>query len=342
MKAVVKYAPGVGNVEIRDMPEPQPNENQVKIEIAACGICGTDLHVYNDTFRNFPPVILGHEFAGAVVELGKNVRGISLGDRFTVLGASTVTCGKCVYCRKGEFMFCPDRRGMGHGVHGAFTRHACARPDQLFRLPDHLPTEEGSLCERVAGAVHAVCEITEMQFGDVVLVSGPGPIGLLCLKLLAAQGFKTIVAGTTADTRRLRMAKDFGAARVVDVEKEDLLAIVKEETDGFGVDVAFECAGAAASARVALACVRPLGRYTQVGHFGKNIDLNFDVLAFRQLRMNGSLGYTAATWRRMMDILAQGRVKLGDMITHRLGLDEWKQGFDACWDRSALKVLLIP
>ena len=239
-------------------------------------------------------------------------------------------------------MFCPDRRGMGHGVHGAFTRHACARPDQLFRLPDHLPTEEGSLCEPFAAAVHAVCEITEMQFGDVVLVSGPGPIGLLCLKLLAAQGFKTIVAGTTADTRRLRMAKDFGAARVVDVEKEDLLAIVKEETDGFGVDVAFECAGAAASARVALACVRPLGRYTQVGHFGKNIDLNFDVLAFRQLRMNGSLGYTAATWRRMMDILAQGRVKLGDMITHRLGLDEWKQGFDACWDRSALKVLLIP
>src|SRR5438105_9964019 len=111
MKALVKFSSGAGNVELRDVSEPSPADNQVKIEIAACGICGTDLHVFNDTFRNYPPVILGHEFAGSVVEIGKNVRDISLGERFTVLGASTVTCGKCIYCRKGEFMFCPNRRG---------------------------------------------------------------------------------------------------------------------------------------------------------------------------------------------------------------------------------------
>jgi L-iditol 2-dehydrogenase len=162
------------------------------------------------------------------------------------------------------------------------------------------------------------------------------------LKLLVAQGFKAIVAGTAADARRLELAKQFGAARVVDVEKEDLMTVAKEETDGFGVDVAFECAGAASSARAALACVRPLGRYTQVGHFGKSIDLNFDLLAFRQIRMNGSVGYTAETWKRMMDILVQGRVKLADIVTHRLGLDEWKQGFESCRDKSALKVLLKP
>jgi len=259
-----------------------------------------------------------------------------------VLGASTVTCGHCVYCRRGEFMFCPERRGMGHGVNGAFTRYACARPDQLFRLPDNLPSEEGALCEPFAAAVHAVCEITEMQFGDVVLVSGPGPIGLLCLKLLVAQGFKVIVAGTTQDAKRLELANKYGAARIVDVEQAALAAVVKEETDGFGVDVAFECAGAASSARAALASVRPLGHYTQVGHFGQNIELNFDLLAFRQIRMNGSVGYTAATWNRMMAILAQGRVKLADIVTHRLALEDWRQGFDACWDKSALKVLLKP
>ncbi|MCI0537082.1 MAG: alcohol dehydrogenase catalytic domain-containing protein [Verrucomicrobiales bacterium] len=342
MKALVKFASGAGQVELRDMPEPAPADNQVKIEIAACGICGTDLHVYHDTFRNYPPVILGHEFAGRVVEIGKNVKGVREEERFTILGASTVTCGRCVYCRKGEFMFCPERRGMGHGVNGAFTRYAVARPDQLFRLPDDLPSEEGALCEPFAAAVHAVCEITPMQFGDVVLVSGPGPIGLLCLKLLVAQGLKVIVAGTAQDARRLALAKQFGAARIVDVPREDLQQIVKDETDGFGVDVAFECAGAAASARAALASVRPLGRYTQVGHFGKSIELNFDLLAFRQIRMKGSVGYTAETWKRMMNILGQGRVKLGEIITHRLSLDDWKQGFDACEDKSALKVLLKP
>jgi L-iditol 2-dehydrogenase len=340
MKAVLKYASGPGNVEVREVDEPRCADNQVKLEVACCGICGTDLHVYHDTFRNFPPVILGHEFCGRVVEVGRDVKGISEGGRFAVLGASAVTCGRCVYCRKGEFMFCPERRGMGHGVDGAFTRYAVARSDQLFRLPDNLSDDEGALCEPFAAAVHAVCEISRIRLGDVALVSGPGPIGLLCLKLLAADGVKTIVAGTAADRRRLDLARTMGAAVVVDVTRQDLQAVVKAETDGFGVDIAMECAGAAASARACLEAVRPLGQYTQVGHFGQNIELNADCLAFKALRMNGSVGYNAETWTRMLRILAEGTVRLGDMVTDRLPLEKWKEGFDACEDKSALKVLL--
>jgi L-iditol 2-dehydrogenase len=342
MKAVLKYAKGPGNVELRDVAEPHCADNQAKLDVACCGICGTDLHVYHDTFRNFPPVILGHEFCGRVVETGKDVKGIREGERFTVLGASTVTCGRCVYCRRGEFMFCPERRGMGHGVNGAFTRYAVARPDQLFKLPENLSDDEGAQCEPFAAAVHAVCEISQLQFGDVALVSGPGPIGLLCLKLLVAEGIKTIVAGTAADQRRLELARRMGAALVVDVTQQDLQAVVKAETDGFGVDLALECAGAAASARACLDAVRPLGQYTEVGHFGRDIELNFDCLAFKQLRLNGSVGYNAATWTRMLKILAEGKVRLGDMVTHRLPLEKWKEGFDACEDKSALKVLLQP
>src|SRR5215472_6367752 len=123
MKALVKFARGPGNVEFREMPEPACGPDQVKLEIGWCGICGTDLHVLHDTFRNFPPVILGHEMGATIVELGKNVTGLALGERFCILGASAVTCGRCLYCRQGEFMFCPERRGMGHGVNGAFTRY---------------------------------------------------------------------------------------------------------------------------------------------------------------------------------------------------------------------------
>jgi L-iditol 2-dehydrogenase len=338
----VKYQSGAGHLEIREVPEPDCGDDQVKIEVAYCGICGTDLHVSNDTFRNYPPVILGHEFCGRVVETGSKVTGIAPGARVTVLGASTVTCGRCCYCRTGDFMFCPERRGMGHGVNGGFARHAVARPDQLFRLPPDVPDDEGALCEPFAASVHAVCEMTTVRPGDVALVSGPGPMGLLCLKLLVAQGIKTIVAGTAQDAGRLARARQFGAAVVVDVTRDDLPVVVKEQTDGFGVDVAFECAGAAGSARACLDAVRPLGCYTQVGLFGRAIELDFDRIAFKQLTVRGSIGYTAETWTRMLTILSQGRVRLGDLITHRLPLDEWRIGFSACEDKSALKVLLQP
>jgi L-iditol 2-dehydrogenase len=342
MQALVKFQSGPGNVELRDVAEPVPGENQVKLEVALCGICGTDLHVSNGTFRSYPPVILGHEFCGRVVEVGKGARQVSLGDRFAVLGASTVTCGQCVYCRKGEFMFCAERRGMGHGVNGAFTRYVVARPDQLFRLPEHLSDDEGAVCEPFAAAVHAVCEITELRLGDVALISGPGPIGLLCLKLLVAQGIKTIVAGAAQDKSRLEIAKSIGAARVVDVTRQELAAVVKEETGGHGADVVFECAGAAASARGCFEAVRPLGRYTQVGHFGKEVTAPFDQVAFKQLRVNGSVGYTAETWQRMLKILEPGTLRLNDLVTHKLPLSEWKKAFDLCEQKEALKVLLTP
>ena len=342
MKAVVKTAPGKGNVELLDVPEPTCGPGQVKIEVGACGICGTDLHVFHDTFRNFPPVILGHEFAGPVVEMGAEVRGVERSRRYCVLGASTVTCGRCVYCRAGEFMFCPERRGMGHGVNGAFARFAVARPDQLFALPDDLPTEEGAMVEPFAAAVHAVCEIATVRSGDIALVSGPGPIGLLCVKLLLAAGIKTIVAGTTPDRARLELARKMGADTIVDVLTEDLAALVREKTDGFGVDLAFECAGAAASVANCLRAVRPLGQYVQVGHFGRDITVPFDLVAFRQIQLRGSVGYTAATWRRSLEILAQGRVRLGDIITHRLPLERWQEGFALSENKVAAKVVLTP
>jgi L-iditol 2-dehydrogenase len=342
MKALVKFAKGPGNVELREVEEPPCGPNQVKLEVSWCGICGTDLHVLHDTFRNFPPVTLGHEIAATIVETGKNIKGLTWGDRFCILGASAVTCGHCVYCRRGEFMFCAERRGMGHGVNGAFARFVVVRPDQLFPLAPDFPLDEGAVCEPLAAAVHAVCDLTPLRIGDVVLVSGPGPMGLLCLKLLVAAGFQTIVAGTDADRIRLDLARKIGADSVVNVSQQDLQEIIKEETDGFGVDVAFECAGASSSVKNCFHALRPLGHYTQVGHFGMDISAPFDSTAFKQIHMAGSVGYTAETWIRMLKILERGKVRLGDLISHRLPLEEWQKGFAACEDRSGLKVLLRP
>ena len=157
MKALVKFAPGEGNLDVLDVDEPRCGDNQVKIEIAFCGVCGTDLHVLHDTFRNYPPVILGHECSGVVAEIGRSVSDVRVGERVTVLGATAVTCGACRYCRSGYFIFCRSRRGIGHGVNGAFTQYLVARPDQLYRIPSHFTMEEAALSEPFAEAVQAVC-----------------------------------------------------------------------------------------------------------------------------------------------------------------------------------------
>src|SRR3984885_6022193 len=145
MKALVKHASGPGNVDILDVPEPHCADNQVRVEVAFCGVCGTDIHVLHDTFRNYPPVILGHEFSGTIVEVGRNVKDAKLGERVAGLGATAVTCGRCEYCRTGYFIFCKNRRGMGHGVNGAFAQYVLMRPDQLYRIPDNFTLEEAAM-----------------------------------------------------------------------------------------------------------------------------------------------------------------------------------------------------
>jgi L-iditol 2-dehydrogenase len=348
MKAVVKQEPGEGHVGLQDIDEPACHDGQVKIAVRYCGICGTDLHVLHDTFPNYPPVVLGHEFAGTITEVGSNgagsngTDGLEVGERVAVLPSSAVTCGECTYCQQGEYMFCPDRRGMGHGVDGAMAPYAVVRPDQVYPVPEDLPLEIAALSEPFASAVRAVTEVGRPQGGEVALVSGPGPIGLMCLKLLVASGADTIVAGLSADERRLDAARQMGTGRVVDVEAEDLADVVAEETQDAGVDLAYEVAGAPASMRSCLEALRPLGRYVQVGIAGRPVELDFDTILHKQLQVLGSVGHSLQTWERVMRMLRRGAVELEDLITHQFPLDQWREGFDVCERQQGLKVLMTP
>lgn len=342
MKALVKHSCGDGNVDVLDVEEPSCGRDQVKVEVAFCGVCGTDIHVLRDTFRNYPPVILGHEFAGRVVEIGDKVTGVTLNETVACLGATAVTCGHCRYCISGKFIFCPDRRGMGHGVNGGFARYVVLRPDQLYRVPEELPLEEAALSEPFAAAIQAVTELTQVRIGDTALVSGPGPMGLLCLKLLVAEGVKTVVAGAVGDEARLDAARRFGAATIVNVGNQNLLDAVRQETDGVGVDNAFECAGHQSSVRGCIEALRPMGQYTQVGICGQEIQFPMDQVFFKQLSLTGSVCYTAQTWDRMMKIYEQGRVRLNDIISSKLPISEWRTAFDLCTQKRGLKVLMYP
>jgi L-iditol 2-dehydrogenase len=242
----------------------------------------------------------------------------------------------------GYFMFCSERRGMGHGVNGAFAKYVVVRSDQAYEIPTGLSLAEAALCEPFAAAVQAVLQQTNVRLGDVALISGPGPIGLLCLKLLLAEGIKTIVAGSSEDKLRLEKAQSLGAAAVVNVNEIDLSTVVAEETRGNGIDVAFECAGVPASAANCLRVLKPLGQYTQVGIFGREVTLDFDQIFYKQLRVVGSVGYTAATWDRLLKVLTQKSVSLTDLISHKLPLERWQEAFKLCESKEAIKVLLSP
>lgn len=342
MKALVKYAAGPGNVAIMDMPEPDCGPGQVRIEVCFCGVCGTDLHVLYDTFRNYPPVILGHDFSGSVVETGPGVTRVASGDSVVVFPASAVICGNCSYCRSGNYLFCPTRRGMGHGVNGAFTRYAVVREDQVYKFPEGFSFEEAALTEPFAAATHAVCDVARPQAGDLVILSGPGPIGLMCLKLLVAMGIRTIVAGVAADRPRLEAALRIGAAMAVDVESQNLREIVQEESNGIGAEIAIEAAGHPGSLRNCLESLRPMGRCVQASIYGRDIQAPLDLLFHKQLELLGSVGYTPRTWDRVLRLFAQGQVRLADLVSDKLPLSEWQRGFEISANKSGLKVIIYP
>lgn len=340
MKALMKMKPGIGNVELVDIPEPQCSPDGVKVEIKFAGICGTDIHVYHDTFRNYPPVILGHELSGIVVETGENIKCVKPGDRVAILGSTAVTCGSCEYCKQGYYVFCPVRRGMGHGTNGGFTKYVVVREDMVYQLPDNVSLEVGALCEPFASAVQGIEELTAFNVGDTVLLSGPGPIGLLCLSLIAAHGCKVIVSGTRADRERFRLALSMGASMAVDVTSEDLDGIVAKETKGKGVDIVVECSGSNPAVSSGFRQVRKLGKYIQMGILGKTASIEFDTILYKQLQLFGSVGHSMKSWDRVIRILEQEKIDLSPIITHTLPLSKWREGFDLCENKQGIKVLL--
>ena len=185
-------------------------------------------------------------------------------------------------------------------------------------------------------------ELTEILPGDVAVVSGPGPIGLMCLLLAKAHGARVVVLGTSADSTRMEIALQLGADAVVNVEREDVRAVIDDLTEGYGADVVLECAGANASVNQCLDAVKKLGRYTQVGLFGVPVEIDLDQIVKKQLRMQGSMCHTWETWDRTLSFLGQGLVDLRPLISEKLPLSRWEEGFDKIINREAMKILMWP
>lgn len=343
MKALVKFAAGPGNAALRDVPEPIPGPGQVKVEVQAAGVCGSDLHIYHDDIQIpvEPPVIMGHEFSGNVVERGEEVERVQVGDRVTCETSATF-CGRCLHCRIGNYNMCSQRKVVGYAVDGCFARYIVVNERQVHALPDNVDFISGALTEPLACCVHAVLEQTPISPGDLVVITGPGTIGLLCLQLVKAAGGVPVVCGTSQDAERLRLARQMGAAKVMDVTTEDLLAWLDVHAPFGGADVFLECAGAPAAARLGLQALRRGGRYTQIGLFSGPFELAFDLIAYKELLVTGTLGQRWSSWRRTLSLMQQAQVQPRPLISHVLPLSQWREAFRLVEEKQGLKVILEP
>ncbi len=342
MKAVMKVALGHGNIEVRDIPEPQPAPNEVKIKVKAAGICGTDLHIYKDEFKSRPPVVLGHEVAGEVVAVGADVSKIEPGLRVTTETYYS-TCGVCMYCRRGQDNLCLNRLSIGSGVNGGFTQYVIVPAQNIHQLPENVDFQAGALTEPLACVVHGVLNADTVTPGDVAVIAGPGAIGLLTLQVVKAAGATTIMLGTDVDGRRLELARELGADHIVNVQQEspaDLIADLTQE--GLGADVVYECSGAGPAAQQLLTLVRRRGRYVQVGLFGHSISWDLDQVCYKELVVTGSNASVPSAWDKALKLLALGTVRTDVLITDTFAVTDWQAAFDKFDTKDGVKILLKP
>ena len=342
MKGIVKSARGSGHVSFKEFEEQPLASDQVRIEVRATGICGSDIHVFHDTinYNIRTPVVMGHEFSGVVVEKGEDADdGVSVGDRVTG-EPSVYICEKCNYCLSEHYNLCSERKVMGYWHDGCFAPFCNAT--FVHKLPDNVSFEAGALTELLACCVHSVTEQAGVDAGDFVAIIGPGPVGLFSSIVALAEGATVILLGTGRDSERLKLAADLGVHHVVDVEKCDPVEAVNTLTAGYGADVVVECAGVAPAMDLALNLVRKRGRVSQMGLPGKPIQIDFEKIAYKELQVSGGIGQRRPAWKRALRLMENGFVPSEKLVTHKFGLDQWERAFTMAEQQEGVKLMFLP
>jgi len=344
MKALVKTQKGKGFLELRDVPEPKPKSGEVKIKVAACGICGTDIHVRHDEFPYWPPVILGHEFTGTVVETGPNCRRSKVGDR-VVAEPHTKACGQCPLCRTGNIQICPDKRSPGWGIDGAMTKFICYPERLLHKIPDSMTFDQAALVEPTGNAVADVIERARIMPGDFAVVIGPGPIGLLAAMVARAAGARDVaIIGTPGDVAlRMAKARELGFSHLINIAETNPVDAVMELTGGLGADMVIECSGSPRAIPGTVDLVRKMGKICVIGLTGnKTVEIPWDKFCFKVVDVIFNLSTTYTCWDRSIHLIEKGLLPVEKLITHREPLENWESVFDDLENLKGLKGLLIP
>ena len=344
MKALVKTQKGDGYIEVQQKPYPTlRGEDWVIIKVKAAGVCGTDLHIWHDMYPYWPPVILGHEFSGEIVEVGSKCSRFKVGDRI-VTEPHSLACGVCDLCRQGKVQQCTEKRSPGWGIDGGFAEYVTMPEKLLHRIPDGMSYEVAALAEPMAITVHHVTELCGIGCMDTVVVSGAGPIGLIAAFVAKSAGAgKVIITGMDAcEAVRFPAAAKLGADHIINVQKTNALEEVMRLTDGKGADVVIETSGATAAICDAIMMTKKYGKICAIGLGAEMSNIPFKQIVMRSLTVVGcmSSGYTA--WDKGLKLMATTDKDIGCLITHKVKLDEWEKTFLDLEAEKGIKAVFLP
>ncbi|NLF12656.1 MAG: alcohol dehydrogenase catalytic domain-containing protein [Anaerolineaceae bacterium] len=344
MKAVVLYDKGDRCVELRDVPVPAIGPEECLVEVKYCGICGSEPHMYHGqlTLLARPPVVLGHEWSGEVVQVGERVEGFAVGDRVTCETAAE-TCGVCALCRSGAYNVCPERRAFGFAVDGAFTQYVKARYQRLHHLPQGVGYETSAMTEPICVAYNAVAEKSHVNPGDTVVVIGPGPVGLFALQVARLAGAGTlIVTGTPRDRKRLELARKLGADLALDVTEQDPAEVLRGIGDGLGAHLVIDCAGVPPAIKQSLELVRRNGQVTKVGWSLQPVNLTMDEIVAKVITYQGAFSHTWTTWETCLELMRQKKIETEALVSEIWPITRWQEAFEKLEALEAHKILLFP
>jgi L-iditol 2-dehydrogenase len=331
--------------EYGDVPEPEPGPDDVLIRVAACGICGSDIHgMDGSTGRRIPPVIMGHEAAGVIAAVGAEVKDWQVGNRVTF--DSTIYCGECFFCRRGAINLCDNRRVLGvscadYRQNGAFAEYVVVPPRILYRLPDAISFEQAAMVEPVSIALHAVAR-APINLNDTAVVVGTGMIGLLVVQALRAAGCGRIIA-VDLDQSRLDLACKLGADEGVKSDAVDVVSHVQSRTAGRGADLAFEVVGIAPTVKLAVQCLRKGGALTLVGNLSPSVELLLQSVVTRELTLYGSCA-SSGEYPACLDMIARGAINVDVLMSAVAPLADGAAWFERLYKGEAglMKVILQP
>lgn len=339
MKALVKTALGPDTLRLMDVPKPDCGDEDLLVRVHACGICASDLHIEN--FLIHPPFVLGHEFSGTVERVGARVTGFSPGDRVVSMTA-VQTCEDCEYCRLGLRMHCDNRFNIGTGRDGGFAEYLVIPARHAFHVPQNVSLDAAAMLEPLACVVRGVIERTRVSAGDYVLVSGVGIIGQLTALVARLSGAIVFMAGLASDEKRLSKARQLGCAATFHSDREDVAAALLSHTAGMGVDCAFECAGAPASADLCLHALKKMGSFTQIGLYSRPILFDMDYAVKKELNIASSIASERTSWLTALRLLRHDLIDLSPLIGAPLPLSAWEKAWQRMLDREDFKILLHP
>jgi L-iditol 2-dehydrogenase len=327
---LTKLAAGEGHVDLAERPERAPGPGEVALDVAAVGVCGTDLHIWLGEYPCTPPVTMGHEVCGTVAEVGEGVDDGWLGARVAVETFFS-TCGVCRYCRAGRLSVCEQRRSIGTHVDGGFAPRLVLPAHNLHRVPDALPDAGAALSEPLACVCNSLLDPNAIQPGMDVLVIGPGAIGLIAAQVARACGGHVTVRGTERDEARLALARELGFA----------VSVAGREAAP-AADVVVECSGSGPGIADGLVAARRRGRLVQMGLRGAGVTVPFDLICFHELTVTAGFASNPGSWRRAMALLEAGAVELAPLVTEVVPLREWARAFEASRAGDGVKYVIDP